>query len=42
MAYKLLAALPRSRLAAIQRKIAPLLQFDVVGVSGILFSFFQD
>lgn len=31
MAYKLLAALPRSRLAAIQRKIAPLLQFDVVG-----------
>ena len=42
MAYKLLAALPRSRLAAIQRKIAPLLQFDVVGVSGIPFSFFQD
>jgi WD40 repeat protein len=41
MAYKLLAALPRSRLAAIQRKIAPLLQFDVVGVSGTPFSFFK-
>ncbi|KAF8236240.1 WD40 repeat-like protein [Tricholoma matsutake] len=30
-AYQLLASLPRSRLAVIQRKIAPLLQFDVVG-----------
>lgn len=33
LAYKLLASLPRSRLAAIQRRIVPLLQFDVVGVS---------
>ncbi|KAF8809004.1 F-box/WD repeat-containing protein 11 [Phlegmacium glaucopus] len=31
LAYKLLASLPRSRLAIIQRRIAPLLQFDVVG-----------
>ncbi|KAF8969666.1 F-box/WD repeat-containing protein 11 [Flammula alnicola] len=31
LAYKLLASLPRSRLATIQRRIAPLLQFDVVG-----------
>ncbi|KAH6894967.1 F-box/WD repeat-containing protein 11 [Coprinopsis sp. MPI-PUGE-AT-0042] len=31
LAWKLLSALPRSRLAAIQRKINPLLQFDVVG-----------
>jgi len=33
LAYRLLASLPRSRLATIQRRIAPLLQFDVVGVS---------
>lgn len=32
LAYKLLASLPRSRLATIQRRLAPLLQFDVVGV----------
>jgi len=32
LAYRLLASLPRSRLATIQRRIAPLLQFDVVGV----------
>jgi len=32
IAYKLLVSLPRSRLATIQRRIAPLLQFDVVGV----------
>ncbi|KAK7034703.1 hypothetical protein VNI00_012110 [Paramarasmius palmivorus] len=31
LAYRLLASLPRSRLATIQRRIAPLLQFDVVG-----------
>ncbi|KAF5388980.1 hypothetical protein D9757_005061 [Collybiopsis confluens] len=31
LAYQLLASLPRSRLATIQRKLAPLLQFDVVG-----------
>ncbi|KAL0569392.1 hypothetical protein V5O48_012570 [Marasmius crinis-equi] len=31
LAYKLLASLPRSRLAIIQRKLAPLLQFDIVG-----------
>ncbi|KAF8891333.1 WD40-repeat-containing domain protein [Infundibulicybe gibba] len=31
LAFKLLASLPRSRLATIQRRIAPLLQFDVVG-----------
>ncbi|KAJ7154213.1 WD40 repeat-like protein [Mycena filopes] len=31
LAYKLLASLPRSRLATIQRRLAPLLQFDVVG-----------
>ncbi|KIY62726.1 WD40 repeat-like protein [Cylindrobasidium torrendii FP15055 ss-10] len=31
LAYRLLAALPRSRIATIQRKLAPLLQFDVVG-----------
>ncbi|KAJ7143146.1 WD40-repeat-containing domain protein [Mycena crocata] len=29
LAYKLLASLPRSRLATIQRRLAPLLQFDV-------------
>jgi hypothetical protein len=33
LAYQLLASLPRSRLATIQRRLAPLLQFDVVGVS---------
>ena len=33
LVFKLLASLPRSRLASIQRRIAPLLQFDVVGVS---------
>ncbi|KAF5373847.1 hypothetical protein D9758_000963 [Tetrapyrgos nigripes] len=31
LAYQLLASLPRSRLATIQRRLAPLLQFDVVG-----------
>ncbi|KAF7329314.1 F-box/WD repeat-containing protein 11 [Mycena kentingensis (nom. inval.)] len=31
LAYKLLVSLPRSRLATIQRRLAPLLQFDVVG-----------
>ncbi|KAH7923535.1 WD40 repeat-like protein [Leucogyrophana mollusca] len=31
LAYQLLASLPRSRLAGIQRRIAPLLQFDLVG-----------
>ncbi|TFK36356.1 quinon protein alcohol dehydrogenase-like superfamily [Crucibulum laeve] len=31
LAYRLLTSLPRSRLAAIQRRIAPMLQFDVVG-----------
>ncbi|KAF9261189.1 WD40 repeat-like protein [Marasmius fiardii PR-910] len=31
LAYKLLSSLPRSRLATIQRKLAPLLQFDIVG-----------
>ncbi|PFH51687.1 hypothetical protein AMATHDRAFT_58451 [Amanita thiersii Skay4041] len=30
LAYRLLAALPRSRLASVQRRIAPLLQFDIV------------
>ncbi|KAF9532902.1 WD40-repeat-containing domain protein [Crepidotus variabilis] len=30
LAYKLLASLPRDRLATIQRRIAPLLQFDLV------------
>jgi hypothetical protein len=33
LVFKLLVSLPRSRLASIQRRIAPLLQFDVVGVS---------
>lgn len=32
LVYKLLAALPRSRLASIQRHITPLLQFDVLSV----------
>ena len=40
LAYKLLASLPRSRLAIIQRRIAPLLQFDVVGVRSCLRSTF--
>jgi WD40 repeat protein len=31
LAFRLLASLPRARLAMIQRKIAPLLQFDIVG-----------
>ncbi|KII88226.1 hypothetical protein PLICRDRAFT_110866 [Plicaturopsis crispa FD-325 SS-3] len=31
LAFKLLTSLPRSRLAGIQRRIAPLLQFDLVG-----------
>ncbi|KAG7092986.1 hypothetical protein E1B28_009285 [Marasmius oreades] len=31
LAYKLLSSLPRSRLVTIQRKLAPLLQFDIVG-----------
>ena len=35
LAYRLLVSLPRSRLATIQRRIAPLLQFDLIGV-GIL------
>lgn len=33
MAYALLASLPRSSLARVQRKMIPLLQLDVVGVS---------
>lgn len=33
LAYRLLASLPRSRLATVQRRIVPLLQFDLVGVS---------
>jgi hypothetical protein len=32
LAYTLLASLPRSSLANIQKKIIPLLQLDVVGV----------
>lgn len=32
LAYRLLSSLPRARLASIQRRIAPLLQFDVVAV----------
>lgn len=32
LAYRILSTLPRSRLAGIQRRIAPLLQFDLVGV----------
>ncbi|KAH9951866.1 WD40 repeat-like protein [Amylocystis lapponica] len=32
LAYRLLASLPRSSLAVIQRKIVPLLQLDVVGL----------
>jgi hypothetical protein len=32
LAYKILSSLPRSRLAAIHRRIAPLLKFDLVGV----------
>ena len=32
LVYKLLASLPRSRLASIQRHITPLLQFDVLTV----------
>ncbi|EED80820.1 predicted protein [Postia placenta Mad-698-R] len=32
MVLALLASLPRSRLAAVQRRIAPLLQFDVLGL----------
>lgn len=35
LAYQLLASLPRSRLATIQRRLAPLLQFDVVGVRAL-------
>ncbi|KAJ4487592.1 WD40 repeat-like protein [Lentinula aciculospora] len=31
LAYQLLASLPRARLATIQRRLVPLLQFDVVG-----------
>ena len=31
LAYQLLRSLPRSRIATIQRRLAPLLQFDVVG-----------
>ncbi|KAF8559752.1 WD40 repeat-like protein [Imleria badia] len=31
LAYQLLASLPRSRLATVQRRIIPLLQFDLVG-----------
>lgn len=33
LAYQLLASLPRARLATVQRRILPLLQFDLVGVS---------
>lgn len=36
LAYQILASLPRARLATIQRRLAPLLQFDVVGVSFLL------
>ena len=32
LVYTLLAALPRSRLASIQRHIAPLLPFDILSV----------
>lgn len=32
LAYKLLTSLPRLNLATIQRRIASLLQFDIVGV----------
>ncbi|KAF5387001.1 hypothetical protein D9615_001570 [Tricholomella constricta] len=31
LAYRLLASLPRSRLVAIQKRIAPCLQYDIVG-----------
>ncbi|KAJ3892310.1 F-box/WD repeat-containing protein 11 [Lentinula edodes] len=31
LAYQILASLPRARLATIQRRLAPLLQFDAVG-----------
>ncbi|KAF8651159.1 hypothetical protein AX16_004838 [Volvariella volvacea WC 439] len=31
LAFRLLSSLPRSRLAAIQRRLVPLLQFDLVG-----------
>lgn len=33
MTYKLLESLPRSILASLQRRMTPLLQFDIVGVS---------
>ncbi len=33
LAYTLLASLPRSRLAVLQARIAPLLKLDIVGVS---------
>jgi hypothetical protein len=32
LAYRLLASLPRGRLVNIQRRITPLLYFDIVGV----------
>lgn len=32
LAWKLLSSLPRARLAAVQRRIHPLLQFDIIGV----------
>jgi len=38
LAYQLLASLPRSRLAMIQRRLAPLLQFDLVGVCAHVYS----
>ncbi|OSD08311.1 hypothetical protein PYCCODRAFT_1429385 [Trametes coccinea BRFM310] len=33
IAYKILATLPRSSLAVLQARIAPLLKLDIVGVS---------
>lgn len=33
LAYRLLASLPRSSLAVLQSRIAPLLKLDIVGVS---------
>lgn len=33
MTYKLLESLPRSVLASLQRRMTPLLQLDIVGVS---------
>ena len=38
LVYSLLETLPRARLAHIRRRIEPLLQLDIVGVSGVLLS----